>query len=60
MNEIAHDDFWYAGDIGCGDLVVRLRMELKANPGKVFKVKAIEVLRWTRIASPGIWPSSAS
>jgi tRNA 2-thiouridine synthesizing protein A len=41
-SEPTHDDFWDAGDMGCGDLVVRLRMKLKANPGKTFKVKATD------------------
>lgn len=34
------DDFWDAGDMGCGDLVLRLRLKLRAMPGKTLKVIA--------------------
>ena len=39
----SHDDYWDAGDMGCGDLVVRLRMKLKAMPGRVLKVHATDL-----------------
>lgn len=34
------DDFWDAGNMGCGDLVLRLRFKLRAMPGKTLKVVA--------------------
>jgi tRNA 2-thiouridine synthesizing protein A len=34
------DEEWNAGDMGCGDLVLRLRFRLRAMPGKVLKVIA--------------------
>ena len=36
------DDYWDAGEMGCGDLVLRLRMKLKAMPGKTLKVHATD------------------
>jgi tRNA 2-thiouridine synthesizing protein A len=36
------DDTWDAGDMGCGDLVMRLRMKLRAMPGKTLKVIATD------------------
>ncbi len=36
------DDTWDAGDMGCGDLVLRLRMKLRAMPGKTLKVIATD------------------
>jgi tRNA 2-thiouridine synthesizing protein A len=34
------DAEWYAGDLGCGDLVLELRGKLLAMPGKVLKLVA--------------------
>jgi hypothetical protein len=36
----AHDDLWDAGDLGCGELVMYLRVRLRAMPGKVLKLIA--------------------
>ena len=38
--DIHADDTWDAGDMGCGDLVIRLRMKLRAMPGKTLKLIA--------------------
>jgi tRNA 2-thiouridine synthesizing protein A len=38
----AHDDAWDAGDMGCGDLVLRLRGKLRAMAGKTLKVTATD------------------
>ena len=32
------DREWNAGELGCGELVLELRMKLRASPGCVFKV----------------------
>lgn len=37
-----HDIAWNAGDLGCGDLVLALRQRVRAEPGKVFKVTALD------------------
>ena len=37
-----HDIEWNAGDLGCGDLVLELRQRVRAAPGKVFKVIALD------------------
>ena len=37
---IHEDDFWDAGDMGCGDLVLRLRLKLRAMPGRTLRVVA--------------------
>lgn len=37
-----HDIEWQAGDLGCGDLVLELRQRVRAAPGKVFKVTALD------------------
>ncbi len=37
-----HDHEWHAGDLGCGDLVLELRMRCKGAPGSVFKVIALD------------------
>jgi tRNA 2-thiouridine synthesizing protein A len=34
------DDTWDAGDLGCGELVLALRMRLRAMPGKTLKLIA--------------------
>jgi tRNA 2-thiouridine synthesizing protein A len=37
------DEDWDAGDLGCGDLVLRLRFRLKAmRPGQVIRVRALD------------------
>lgn len=37
------DEDWDAGDLGCGDLVIRLRFRLKAmQPGQVPRVHATD------------------
>jgi tRNA 2-thiouridine synthesizing protein A len=36
------DQEWDAGDMGCGDLVLRLRQKLRAMPGKTLKVIATD------------------
>ena len=38
----AEDDAWDAGEMGCGDLVLRLRKRLRAMPGKTLKVTATD------------------
>jgi len=39
----AFDVDWDAGDLGCGDLVIRLRFRLKAmQPGQVIRVRATD------------------
>lgn len=38
-----HDEMWDAGDMGCGDLVLELRLRVKAmQPGMVLKVRATD------------------
>lgn len=39
---IPHDVEWHAGDLACGDLVLELRRRLRAAPGQVFKVIALD------------------
>ena len=39
----AHDILWNAGELGCGELVMELRMKMKAAPGAVFKIIARDV-----------------
>ncbi|KOF53357.1 MULTISPECIES: sulfurtransferase TusA family protein [unclassified Achromobacter] len=34
------DDFWDAGHMGCGELILKLRKHLKKMPGKVMRVVA--------------------
>jgi tRNA 2-thiouridine synthesizing protein A len=36
------DDVWDAGEMGCGDLVLKLRTRLRAMPGKTLKVIATD------------------
>lgn len=33
---------WHAGDLACGDLVLELRRRVRAEPGKVFRVIALD------------------
>ena len=37
-----HDLEWNAGELSCGDLVLELRQRMRAAPGKVFKVIALD------------------
>lgn len=39
---LAADDAWDAGDLGCGPLVLALRKRLRAMPGRVLKVTALD------------------
>ncbi len=36
------DDTWNAGDMGCGELVLELRMRLLGMPGQVLKLVATD------------------
>ena len=39
----AHADWWNAGNLGCGDLVLLLRTKLKAmNPGDILRLTALD------------------
>ncbi len=40
VSDIAPDDSWDAGDMGCGELVLHLRGKLLAMEGKVLKLVA--------------------
>jgi tRNA 2-thiouridine synthesizing protein A len=43
MSEIEHASEWNAGDMGCGDLVLELRLKVNAmEPGQVLKVTATD------------------
>jgi tRNA 2-thiouridine synthesizing protein A len=37
-----YDVEWNAGELGCGELVLELRRRVRAEPGKVFKVIALD------------------
>jgi tRNA 2-thiouridine synthesizing protein A len=39
---LCHDIEWNAGELGCGELVMELRMKMRAAPGAVFKVIAFD------------------
>ena len=39
-NHPTHDDLWDAGDMGCGELIMYLRIRLRAMPGSVLKLVA--------------------
>ena len=44
MGEPLHADMeWNAGDLGCGKLVLDLRKRLRAMPGRVLKVIALDL-----------------
>jgi tRNA 2-thiouridine synthesizing protein A len=44
MSEPLHADAeWNAGDLGCGTLVLDLRKRLRAMPGRVLKVIALDL-----------------
>jgi tRNA 2-thiouridine synthesizing protein A len=36
------DDEWDAGDLGCGPLVLALRKRLRAMPGRILKITALD------------------
>jgi tRNA 2-thiouridine synthesizing protein A len=36
------DAEWDAGDLGCGELVLDLRKRLRAMPGRVLKLRALD------------------
>jgi len=38
----AHDQEWNAGDLACGELVLELRRRVRAAPGQVFKIIALD------------------
>lgn len=39
-----YDEEWDAGDLGCGDLVLRLRFKLKAmQSGQIIRVRATDL-----------------
>ena len=38
----AQDDVWEAGALGCGELVIELRVRLKRMPGQVLRVVATD------------------
>lgn len=37
-----HDIEWNAGDLGCGDLVIELRLRCREAPGRLIKVVATD------------------
>lgn len=39
---IEHHHEWNAGDLGCGELVLGVRKRLRAHPGKVLKLTALD------------------
>ncbi len=39
---ITEDQSWNAGEMGCGELVIELRMRLQAMPGQVLKLTATD------------------
>jgi len=41
MQSTEHET-WDAGDLGCGELVIELRMRLQAMPGRVLKLIATD------------------
>lgn len=42
MTTRPYDIAWDAGDLGCGDLVLALRLRVRAAPGKVFRITALD------------------
>jgi tRNA 2-thiouridine synthesizing protein A len=42
QQSIAFDREWNAGDLGCGDLVLELRIKLRESPGSLLKVVALD------------------
>lgn len=55
--DLVVDAEWNAGDLGCGPLVLELRLKLKAMPGKVMRVIALDagapedIPAWCRITN---------
>lgn len=55
--DLVADAEWNAGDLGCGPLVLELRLKLKAMPGKVMRVIALDpgapedIPAWCRITN---------
>jgi tRNA 2-thiouridine synthesizing protein A len=39
---ISYDLEWDAGHMGCGELLLKLRRKLHANPGRVIKLTALD------------------
>jgi tRNA 2-thiouridine synthesizing protein A len=39
---LTEDETWNAGEMGCGELVLELRMRLQAIPGRVLKLIATD------------------
>lgn len=42
MADHPHDQEWNAGDLACGELVLELRRRVRAAPGQVFKIIALD------------------
>lgn len=42
LPHLPHDIEWNAGELSCGDLVLELRRRVRASPGQVFKVIALD------------------
>jgi tRNA 2-thiouridine synthesizing protein A len=42
MPQETEDDAWNAGDLGCGELVITLRMRLRTMPGATLKLIATD------------------
>jgi tRNA 2-thiouridine synthesizing protein A len=57
MSSPSADADWNAGHLGCGELVIELRRRLKAMPGGVLRVVALDVSApadlpaWCRLTS---------
>lgn len=51
------DAEWNAGDLGCGELVLALRAKLKAMPGRVMRLVALDpgapedIAAWCRVTN---------
>lgn len=41
-NLTVHDQAWDAGAVGCGELVMHLRLQLERIPGQVLRVNACD------------------
>ncbi|CAM8655371.1 sulfur transfer protein SirA [Oxalobacteraceae bacterium] len=39
---VEHNHEWNAGDLGCGELVLGVRKRLRAHPGQVLKLVALD------------------
>lgn len=42
MKALSEDDFWDAGELGCGELVILMRMRLKRMPGRILRVATLD------------------